>query len=114
MAREIQGTINFLTGDPHTKKNPTNDNINEMYVIGSMTNELEKKFEKWIEEEKSFGKWSKDLGNFTYQLWNNLRIHDGVLCRKDSDCSWIDENLVCYEPTYMNLIPNVSTYLIFF
>ena len=95
-----QRNINFLTGDSYVKNIVTKESINEINAIGSGAEEMEKRFEKWRKQNP---------GNFTYQSWNNLRVHDGALCRNDLDCSWIDENLVCYEPQYMNLIPNVST-----
>ena len=46
-------------------------------------------------------------GNFTYlsnltnddgfDKWNNWREAEGLLCRKDQDCSWIDTKMDCVD-----------------
>ena len=32
---------------------------------------------------------------FTFDEWNRLRYEDGMLCRNDFDCSWIDHGFYC-------------------
>ena len=32
---------------------------------------------------------------FTFDEWNRLRYEEGMLCRNDFDCSWIDNGFYC-------------------
>ena len=36
---------------------------------------------------------------FPFDEWNRLRYADGMLCRNDFDCSWIDQNFYCERGT---------------
>ena len=32
---------------------------------------------------------------FPFDEWNRLRFEEGMLCRNDFDCSWIDDDFYC-------------------
>ena len=32
---------------------------------------------------------------FSFDEWNRLRFEEGMLCRNDFDCSWIDNDFYC-------------------
>jgi hypothetical protein len=34
-------------------------------------------------------------GDYDFDEWNSWRKEDGMLCRENHDCSWIDTNLKC-------------------
>ena len=38
--------------------------------------------------------------------WNDWREADGMLCRKNSDCNWLDRNMYCQDYE-LNFSPNV-------
>ena len=60
-------------------------------------------------------------GNFTYlsnltnddwfDEWNNWREAEGLLCRKDLDCSWIDTKMDCVDYE-LQFTPSVSSIMI--
>ena len=84
-------TINFFTEEVINLANK------EISDIGSMAEKM----------ENIIAKWNKN-GKKLIQSWKNMKVYDGILCRDDSDCNWINENLVCYEPEYTDLRANVS------
>jgi len=49
------------------------------------------KFSSW---KSGFG---GPAGGWNYQQWNQWREQDGMLCRSDKDCKWIDPNLDCED-----------------
>ena len=85
--------IDFLSGKPQI----TSEGIKLESIIDDM---ISLKFENWTSNNEYI----------SYQDWNKLRKEYGVKCRDHSDCNWIDENLHCYEPVYMNSEPNVSIF----
>merc|ERR1711887_456165 len=44
---------------------------------------------------EKFNKKKKADDHFTYNSWNKWRQADGMLCRNDNDCNWVDEDLKC-------------------
>ena len=38
--------------------------------------------------------------------WNQWRKSDGFLCRSDTDCMWIDPEMLCHEG-FLNFTPQV-------
>jgi len=53
--------------------------------------------------------WTR-IRNVTWQFddWNSWRERDGMLCRKSSDCWWLDGDLRCGELTIGENKPNQS------
>ena len=45
--------------------------------------------------------------DFDFDEWNEWRVNEGMLCRYDSDCLWIDPDLICIEYE-LAFLPNVS------
>ena len=45
--------------------------------------------------------------SYNFEEWNEWRERDGLLCRNDADCKWIDSSLYCkdYE---LDWAPSVS------
>jgi len=41
-----------------------------------------------------FGHWSHG-GYWRFQDWNRWRMNDGMLCRNNDDCTWLDPDLRC-------------------
>ena len=39
--------------------------------------------------------------------WNNWKEADGMLCRKDTDCNWLDRHMSCQDYE-LDFSPNVS------
>merc|ERR1712012_377953 len=37
------------------------------------------------------------FGGYGVNDWNSWREADGMLCRKNSDCSWLDRNMYCQD-----------------
>ena len=94
----------FLHGNPSNRKEGWITEFPSKFlnkpIIGEKSQNLLKRFQIWQNEEI-----------FPFQEWNYLRSNDGVLCRNDMDCKWIDENLNCLEPeTFYNFEPNVSKF----
>ena len=52
-----------------------------------------------------FGGWSDGIG-WEFDTWNNWRENDGMLCRNDKDCKWLNPKLMCENwddpPTNLN------------
>ena len=46
--------------------------------------------------------------NFNIDAWNTRRQVDGFLCRYNSDCMWLDQNLGCANVTTFGWTINVS------
>ena len=65
------------------------------------------KFSSW---KSGFG---GPAGGWNYQQWNQWREQDGMLCRSDKDCKWIDPNLDC-EDYELDFSPTVSIFVLSF
>ena len=47
------------------------------------------------------------FGGYGINDWNSWREADGMLCRKNSDCSWLDPHMYCQDYE-LDFSPNVS------
>ena len=47
------------------------------------------------------------FGGYGINDWNSWREADGMLCRKNSDCSWLDHRMYCQDYE-LDFSPNVS------
>ena len=47
------------------------------------------------------------FGGYGVNDWNSWREADGMLCRKDSDCNWLDRHMYCQDYE-LDFSPNVS------
>ena len=58
--------------------------------------------------EKLLLKFPKENLEYTFDDWNKWREEDGLLCRNNSDCTWVNEQMYCkdYE---LQFTPNVSS-----
>ena len=45
---------------------------------------------------KKFLSWSHG-GDWEFEDWNSWRLEDGMLCRSDRDCAWLEVNLLCQQ-----------------
>merc|ERR1711963_500398 len=77
---------NFLTG----KSNDPVDLERLRTFVGNYVS-------KYSITGKRFEKWTRNNASITYQDWFYLRNQDGALCRDDTDCNWIQEDLVCHD-----------------
>ena len=49
---------------------------------------------------------SEDFG-FGFDDWNGWRENEGMLCRNNNDCNWIDQFMYCQD-RQMGFTPNVN------
>merc|ERR1712062_387904 len=55
-------------------------------------------------------KWSRrGRRGSSFEDWDEMRQVDGLLCRYDSDCTWIDPNLDCQDYE-LQFTPNAAWY----
>ena len=40
--------------------------------------------------------WSHG-GGWRFDQWNSWRMQDGLLCRSNNDCGWLDDDLQCQD-----------------
>ena len=54
-------------------------------------------------KQKLRRKYRKDTSINDFDDWNEMREKDGMLCRNDNDCKWIDSSLYCknYEIDFL-------------
>ena len=52
-------------------------------------------------------KWSRSRKWSSFEDWDEIAEVDGLLCRNDADCNWIDPNLDCQDYE-LDFTPNVS------
>jgi len=45
--------------------------------------------------KEKFNKKKQVDENYTFNSWNKWRQADGILCRNDNDCNWLNEDLKC-------------------
>ena len=57
-----------------------------------------------------FSSW-KSHGGWNVNQWNQWSQEDGMLCRSDKDCKWIDPNLEC-EDYELDFSPSVSIFVV--
>ena len=43
-----------------------------------------------------FVRWSHS-GGWDFDDWNEWRMRDGMMCRTNSDCAWLNGNLLCQD-----------------
>ena len=59
-------------------------------------------------ERSSFLRDDKsELYKSEFERWNSQRLIDGLLCRNDSECSWLDRKLICKTDVRLNFDANV-------
>ena len=49
-----------------------------------------------------------ELYDTEFEIWNNRRLMDGLLCQNDSECQWIDQKLRCKTDIELNFNASVS------
>ena len=52
-------------------------------------------------------KWSRSRKWSSFEDWDEIAEVEGLLCRNDADCNWIDPNLDCQDYE-LDFTPNVS------
>ena len=45
---------------------------------------------------KKFGKW-RHRGSYDFDDWDDWREADGMLCRNNDDCTWVDQRMQCED-----------------
>merc|ERR1712020_284375 len=43
-----------------------------------------------------FGKW-RHRGSYDFDDWDDWREADGMLCRNNDDCTWVDQRMQCED-----------------
>ena len=56
---------------------------------------------------EKFKKRPKINFGFEFDDWNGWREQQGMLCRNDNDCNWIDQSMYC-QNRQMDFSPNVN------
>ena len=45
---------------------------------------------------EKFGKW-RHRGSYDFDDWDDWREADGMLCRNNDDCTWVDQRMQCED-----------------
>jgi len=62
--------------------------------------------ERTTESSSSLRDDKKELYKSEFERWNSQRLIDGLLCRNDSECSWLDRKLICKTDVRLNFDAN--------
>ena len=62
-----------------------------------------KKLKKAFKPKKYRSKYGRKI-DVDFDDWENWMEEDGMLCRDDNDCNWLDRNLGCND---YNFVPSI-------
>ncbi len=101
MRRGGGGKRRYDTSGTETYSSTTQDTRFKLSLIGYLTDYLifrNKSFNPGEENslKSRFASYGQ-CANLTFDSWNSWRSSDGMLCRNDADCAWVQPDLHCHE-----------------